>query len=158
MDLARFPRTNVHRASPEENNFGAAWVYKFSISDPTIDSGLLLSGKTISVKDCICIAGIPQILGTNVYEPWTPSSDATIVTRCLEAGAELVGTGNCENMCFSTSSFSSVLGVVENPYAPGYSAGGSSSGTAAVVGGGLVDLGLGADQVNLARLFLLRRC
>jgi hypothetical protein len=41
---------------------------------------------------------------------------------------------------------------VHNPFAEGYSAGGSTSGGAAVVGGGLVDIALGADQGGSIRV------
>lgn len=98
------------------------------------------------MKDCICVAGVPQLLGTDIWEPWTPEIDATVVTRSLEAGGEIVGTGMCENLCQSTAGCSSSYGNVDNPFAKGYAAGGSTSGTAALVGGGFVDLGIGADQ------------
>lgn len=92
------------------------------------------------------------MLGTKIVEPWTPKGDATVVSWVLEAGAEIVGTTNCENWCQSTSSFSSAYGTVENPHAEGYSAGGSTSGAAALVGAGLVDVAIGADQGGSIRV------
>ena len=150
-DLKRFPRKDVHRPASEQQNFGAAWAYKFSIKDPSITTAEL-AGKTVALKDCIAVAQVPQLLGTEIIQPWTPESDATIVTWLLENGAEIVGTANCENWCQTTASFSSAYGAVDNPYAAGYSAGGSSSGTAALVGGGIVDMAIGGDQGGSIRV------
>lgn len=149
-DLKRFPRYDVKRVKASEQIFGAAWSHTFSIKDSSINGPL--TGKTVCLKDCIAVAGVPQTLGTNIIDPWTPEGDATVVTWVLEAGAEIVGTTNCENLCQSTSSFSSAYGTVENPFAEGYSAGGSTSGAAALVAGGIVDIAIGADQGGSIRV------
>ncbi|OAP54857.1 hypothetical protein AYL99_11305 [Fonsecaea erecta] len=145
VDYHRFPRLNIKRPSLEENVLGHAWSYTFSIKD-TLECNSLLRGKTICLKDCIAVAEIPQVMGTDVFDPWVPVSDATIVR------GEIVGTAQSENLCQSTSSNSSAQGVIENPRAYGYSAGGSTSGAAALVGAGLVDIGLGADQGGSVRV------
>lgn len=104
------------------------------------------------MKDCIAVAGVPQFFGSDAFPAWTPSTDATVVTRSLEAGADIVGTATCESFCNSTSSFTSAQGTVENPHCTGYSAGGSTSGGAALVAGGLVDLAIGTDQGGSIRV------
>ncbi|KAI5241866.1 putative amidase [Aureobasidium subglaciale] len=149
-DLERFPRNNVQRPTLDKNVLGHAWAHNFSIKDKQ-PSGPL-TGKTVCLKDCICVAGVPQLLGTDIIDPWIPEADATVVRWALEAGAEIVGTAHCENWCQSTSSFSGAQGIVQNPYAEGYSAGGSTSGAAALVAGGLVDVGIGADQGGSIRV------
>lgn len=149
-DFEKYPRKNVHRPSPEEQDFGNAWAHKFSIYGSS--EGELLKGKTVCLKDNIAVAGVPQFFGTDAISPWTSTSDATVVTRTLEAGAEIVGTTICENFCNSTSSYTSAQGMVHNPYAEGYSAGGSTSGGSALVGGGLVDIAIGADQGGSIRV------
>ncbi|RDW72887.1 amidase [Coleophoma cylindrospora] len=149
-DTARYPRINIHRPSKREQVLGQAWAHKFHIQGNP--AGGALSGKRISLKDCICVAGVPQLLGTDVIPSWTPATDATVVTRVLDAGADILGTSTCENFCNSVSSFTSAQGTVENPFAPGYSAGGSTSGGAALVGAGLVDITLGADQGGSIRV------
>jgi amidase len=70
----------------------------------------------------------------------------------LEAGADIHGTSTCENMCHSTSSYTSAQGTVENPIAKGYSAGGSTSGGAALVAAGIVDITIGGDQGGSIRV------
>lgn len=149
-DTEKYPRKNVHRPSSEEQDYGSAWAHKFSIQgDP---DGGLLKGKTVCLKDNIAVAGVPQFFGSDAIEPWVPSSDATVVVRALQAGAEIVGTTICENFCNSTSSYTSAQGTVHNPYAEGFSAGGSTSGGSALVGGGLVDIAIGADQGGSIRV------
>lgn len=140
----------MHRPSKEEQVFGHAWAYRFLIRGTT--GAGLLSGKTVCLKDVIAVADVPQLYGTDIFPPWTPTTDATVVTRVLDAGANVVGTTTCENMCHSTSSFTSAQGTVHNPFAIGYSAGGSTSGGAAIVGGGLADIAIGTDQGGSIRI------
>jgi amidase len=149
-DTVRYPRESVHRPSQEEQEFGHAWAHKFLIRGNP--EGRLLKDKTVCLKDVIAVAGVPQFFGTNAIPAWTPDSDATVVTRALDAGADIVGTTICENFCNSTSSFTSAQGTVHNPYGEGYSAGGSTSGGSALVGGGLVDVAIGADQGGSIRV------
>jgi amidase len=78
--------------------------------------------------------------------------DATIVTRMLEAGCTITGRAVCENLCHSATSHSAATGVVHNPYARGYSTGGSSSGCGALVASGAVDMAIGADQGGSIRV------
>jgi amidase len=149
-DQEKYPREQLRRPCEEEQDFGNAWAHKFLIRGNP--DGKLLRGKTVCLKDNIAVAGVPQFFGTDAIPAWTSGSDATVVRRALDAGADIVGTTICENFCNSTSSFTSAQGVVHNPYAEGYSAGGSTSGGSAVVGAGLVDIAIGADQGGSIRV------
>jgi amidase len=149
-DLARYPRENIRRPSKDEQAQGQAWAHRFLIRGNP--NGGPLTGKSFSIKDCIAVAGVPQLLGSDVIPSWTPITDATVVTRILDAGADILGTSTCENFCHSTSSFTSAQGTIENPYATGYSTGGSTSGGAALVASGLVDITLGGDQGGSIRI------
>jgi amidase len=102
-DTVRYPREQIRRPTEKEQNFGHAWAHKFLIRGDT--SGRLLKSKTVCLKDNIAVAGVPQFFGTDAIPAWTPESDATVVTRALDAGADIVGTTICENFCNSTSSF-----------------------------------------------------
>lgn len=104
------------------------------------------------MKDNICVAGVPCLLGTDTFEGWTPKTDATVVSRILDAGGVLSGKAVCENLSRGAVSVTAATGPVSNPYAIGYSAGGSSSGTGALVGSGAVDLGIGCDQGGSIRI------
>jgi amidase len=149
-DFQQYPRQNVRLPSQEEQVYGAAWAHRFLIKGNS--SGSLLKGKSLCVKDCIAVAGVPQFFGSDAFPAWTPSTDATVVVRALDAGADIHGTATCENFCNSTSSFTSAQGVIENPHQTGYSSGGSTSGGAALVTGGLIDLAIGTDQGGSIRV------
>ncbi|TLD18006.1 hypothetical protein PspLS_10453 [Pyricularia sp. CBS 133598] len=150
-DTKRFPRQDVRRPDAKEQEFGVAWAHRFLIQgDRSADSAV--EAKTVCLKDCIAVAGVPQFFGSDALPPWTPSTDATVVTRLLEAGADIVGTSTCEHFCNSTASFTSAQGTIDNPHAVGYSAGGSTSGGAALVAGGSVDICIGTDQGGSIRV------
>ncbi|KAJ5280393.1 hypothetical protein N7478_005765 [Penicillium angulare] len=148
-DQVKYPRENIRRPSKEEQVLGEAWAHRFLIRG---NEDGPLAGKSVSLKDVITVAGVPQLMGSDIIPSWTPTTDATVVTRLLEAGADIHGTSTCENLCHSTSSYTSAQGVVENPHATGYSAGGSTSGGAALVAAGLVDITIGGDQGGSIRV------
>ncbi|KIV99603.1 uncharacterized protein PV09_08778 [Verruconis gallopava] len=149
-NVKKFPREQVHFPTEDQNPYGA-WAWKCSIRDPNIADGPL-SGKRIAVKDNIAVKDVPMLLGTNFIKNYTPKIDATVVTRVLEAGGEIVGKAVCENMCHSATSHSAATGIVENPRAKGYSSGGSSSGCGVLVSLGEVDMAIGADQGGSVRI------
>ncbi|SPO00095.1 probable amidase [Cephalotrichum gorgonifer] len=153
-DKKRYPRKNIYRPQGDEQLYGAAWAHKFLIrgSQSGESRAPHLAGKTICIKDCIAVEGVPQFYGSDAFSPWTPTTDATVVTRVLDAGGDILGTATCEHFCNSTASFTSAQGTVENPHGQGYSAGGSTSGGAALVAGGNVDLAIGTDQGGSIRV------
>ncbi|NKB36816.1 MAG: amidase [Gammaproteobacteria bacterium] len=134
--------------SPAENPLGA-WYVKCSIKET--DSGPLL-GKRIAVKDNIFVAELPFTAGASVLKGMHADYDATTVSRILEAGAEITGKSVCEYFCLSGGSCTAHNGVVDNPRKKGYTTGGSSSGSAALVVAGEVDMALGTDQGGSVRI------
>jgi len=144
----KYPRTVGHRPTPEGNPLNA-WYWKCSIEGAT--SGKL-AGKRIAIKDNVCVAGIPMMNGTAVLEGYVPDVDASIVTRILDAGGEIVGKAVCESLCLSCGSHTADTGPTHNPHRRGYSAGGSSSGCAALLAAGEVDLAIGGDQGGSIRM------
>ena len=144
----KYPRDSGYRPSAGENRLNA-WYWKCSIKGAS--SGKL-AGKKIALKDNVCVAGIPMMNGSNVLEGFVPDVDATIVTRILDAGGEAVGKAVCEHLCFSGGSHTSDTGPVLNPHDPKRSAGGSSSGSAALVVAGECDMAMGGDQGGSIRI------
>ncbi|ATY84592.1 Asp-tRNA(Asn)/Glu-tRNA(Gln) amidotransferase GatCAB subunit A [Kyrpidia spormannii] len=143
-----YSRSVGYRPGEEENPLGA-WYWKTKV--PGASEGKL-SGKRIVLKDNVSLAGVPMMNGTSVLEGYVPDVDATIVTRILDAGGEIVGKAVCEHLCFSGSSFTSDTGPVRNPHDPSRSAGGSSSGSAVLVATGDVDMAIGGDQGGSIRI------
>src|SRR5690606_13079397 len=76
-------------------------------------------------------------------------SDATVVTRLLDAGATIAGKNNLN--AFSLADVS-VFGKPVNPVDPAREPGGSSSGSAVAVAAGLVDAAIGGDQGGSIRI------
>src|SRR5215217_22705 len=106
----RYPRSGGRRPEPGENPLGA-WYRKCSIEGAPEGP---LSGKRVAIKDNVCVAGISMMNGSSALEGYVPEFDATIVTRILDAGAEIVGKAVCEHLCFSGGSHTSDTGPV--PY------------------------------------------
>ena len=92
-----------------------------------------LHGKTIAIKDNICVAGIPMMNGSRILEGYIPDVDATVVTRILDAGGRITGKAVCESLCSSGGSFTSATGPVLHPLDDRKMTGGSSSGCGALV-------------------------
>ncbi|KTR40720.1 hypothetical protein NS263_06580 [Curtobacterium oceanosedimentum] len=111
-----------------------------------------LQGVRLGVKDSILVAGVPMRNGSAELETFVPDEDATVVARALAAGAELVGKTTNEYFCMSGGSHTAATGVVHNPHRRGWSAGGSSSGSAVALVTGDADMTLGADQAGSIRM------
>lgn len=144
----KYPREPGYRPPASENRLNA-WYWKCSIKGAETGP---LAGKKVAVKDNVCVAGVPMMNGSSVLEGYVPDVDATIVTRILDAGGEIVGKAVCEHLCFSGGSHTSDTGPVLNPHDPKRSAGGSSSGSAALVAAGECDLAIGGDQGGSVRI------
>ena len=111
-----------------------------------------LDGKKVALKDTYAIAGVPLTNGASMLEGYVPEFDATIVTRLLDAGAEIVGKSVCEYFFFSGGAATSTSGPVHNPRAWGHTPGGSSTGSGALVAAGEVDMATGGDQAGSIRI------
>jgi amidase len=144
----KYPRTPGRFPSAEENTHNA-WYVKTSIRGANTGP---LKGKKVAIKDNAMVAGVPMMNGNSILEGYVPEIDATVVTRLLDAGAEIVGKTHCESYCLSGSSFTGAKGPVHNPYKMGYSAGGSSSGSGVVVALSEADMALGGDQGGSIRI------
>jgi amidase len=144
----KFARTGAYRP-PAEENVHNAWYQRTSIRGRSEGS---LSGKRVVVKDNVMVAGVPMMNGAATLEGYIPDWDATVVTRILEAGGEIVGKASCECLCISGGSHTNATGCVTNPYRFECSAGGSSSGCAVLVATGEADMAIGGDQGGSVRI------
>jgi amidase len=148
LPAVKYPRGPVTWPQGDENRYGA-WYVKTSIKGRP---GGPLAGRRIALKDNICLAGVPMTLGADVFEGYVPEVDATIVERILDASGEIAGKAVCEYYCVSGGSHTSSSGPVHNPRKPAYTTGGSSSGSAALVAAGEVDMAIGGDQAGSIRI------
>lgn len=137
-----------HRPDDAENPFNA-WYVTTEITQA--DHGPL-AGRTVAVKDNTAVAGVPMMNGSRLLEGFVPTSDASVVDRILGSGGTIVGKSVCEDLCFSGGSHTARTGPVRNPWDETRSAGGSSSGSAALLAAGLVNLATGGDQGGSVRI------
>jgi amidase len=148
LPKVKYPRTPGYRPGGNENPLNA-WYVKCEVRGAS--SGPLENHK-IALKDNVCLAGVPMMNGASTLEGYVPDVDATIVTRILDAGGTIVGKAHCEYFCLSGGSHTNATGPVHNPWRIGYSAGGSSSGSAALVAAGEVPMAIGGDQGGSIRM------
>jgi amidase len=142
------PERSWSRPDDAHNPLGA-WYVRTGISE-TADGPL--AGYRVAVKDNTAVAGVPMMNGSRTVEGFVPRRDATVVSRLLAAGATITGKAVCEDLCFSGASHTSVTGPVRNPWDLTRTAGGSSSGSGALVAAGEADLAVGGDQGGSIRM------
>jgi amidase len=148
LPQVKCPRTPGYRPSGEENPQNA-WYVKTTVKGA---SGGKLADKTVVLKDNVMLAGVPMMNGASTLEGYVPEVDATVAIRILDAGGTIVGKSHCEYFCLSGGSHTNATGPVHNPHKRGYSAGGSSSGSAVLVAKGEVDMAIGGDQGGSIRI------
>ncbi|NNM00188.1 MAG: amidase, partial [Gammaproteobacteria bacterium] len=87
-----YPRTPGYRPGADEDPLNI-WYAKTAISGAADGP---LAGRRVAVKDNVSLAGVPMMVGSSTLEGYMPDIDATVVTRLLDAGAEIVGKTHCE--------------------------------------------------------------
>ncbi|MYC38368.1 MAG: amidase [Chloroflexi bacterium] len=113
-----------------------------------------LAGLTFAAKDVFDIAGSRIGFGNPAWlESHPPAAiTAPAVQLLLDAGADMAGKTLTDEITYSLSGQNFHYGTPVNSAAPGRIPGGSSSGSASAVAGGLVDFALGTDCGGSVRL------
>jgi amidase len=109
-----------------------------------------LAGVPILIKDNIEALGLPATAGSLALADTPVVRDSTIAKRLRAAGATIIGSTNLSEWANirsgkSTSGWSAVGGLTANPWKHAHSAGGSSSGSGAAVGAGIVSMAVGSE-------------
>ena len=100
------------RVPTQEEDPHHAWYVRTSIRGAAEGP---LAGVRLAVKDSVMVAGVPMMNGADLLEGYTPDVDATVVTRALDAGAEIVGKTACEYFCLSGGSHTNAHGPTPQP-------------------------------------------
>ncbi len=132
----RNPSINAYLSWDTESALAAA--AKADLSKP-------LGGIPIAVKDNIAMLGQPTRCASRMLENFISPYDATAVTKLTAAGAIPFGRTNMDEFAMGSYGQNSAFGETQNPAAPGHVPGGSSSGSAAAVAGGMAIAALGSD-------------
>ncbi|HTJ03117.1 MAG TPA: amidase [Methylovirgula sp.] len=104
--------------------------------------GGLLKGIPIGVKDIIDTADMPTAYGSTLYAGHRPIRDASCVALSRSAGAIILGKTVTTEFAYYEP------GATANPHNADHSPGGSSSGSAAAVGDGMVPLAFGTQTAG----------
>lgn len=136
------------RPSPEDDPYNA--ILRRCLVEGSASGRL--SGTRVGLKDNISVAGMPMTCGSNFLAGYTPDTDATVVSRILEEGGDIVAMLNMDDFAWSGSGGTSVFGPVLNPHNTEHLAGGSSAGSGAALFYDDIDITLGCDQGGSIRI------
>ncbi|HWI14239.1 MAG TPA: amidase family protein, partial [Burkholderiales bacterium] len=93
----------------------------------------------VGIKDIMATADMPTQMGSPVFEGWQSGQDAACVQALRHGGAVIIGKTVTTEFAIGYS------GPTTNPFDAQRTPGGSSSGSAAAVGGGMIPAGLGTQ-------------
>src|ERR1700686_2064474 len=112
-----------------------------------------LAGVPFAVKNLFDVQGLSTRAGSKINRDLKASPrDATLVERLEAAGAVLVGALNMGEYAYDFTGENVHDGPSRNPHDVTRMTGGSSGGSGAAVGGGLVPLALGSDTNGSIRV------
>jgi 1-carboxybiuret hydrolase len=112
-----------------------------------------LAGVPFAVKNLFDVAGLPTLAGSKINRDRPPAErDAALIERLEAAGAILVGALNMGEYAYDFTGENIHDGPSRNPHDLDRMTGGSSGGSGAAVGGGLVPLALGSDTNGSIRV------
>ena len=110
-----------------------------------------LFGIPFAVKDNIDVADLPTTAACPSFS-YVAQANATVVQRLLDNGAILIGKTNLDQFATGLVGVRSPFGTCRNLFNSEYISGGSSSGSALAVAGGLVSFALGTDTAGSGRI------
>lgn len=116
-----------------------AWLAEPAQMAGSPDAVGALAGVGFGVKDVIDVAGMPTRAGSAATSPEPARWDASCVAQLREAGAVPIGKTITAEFAYASP------GPTRNPHLATHTPGGSSSGSAAAVAAGMVDVALGTQ-------------
>jgi len=106
---------------------------------------MALAGVPVVVKDNIWVAGRNITQGSRLFADFKAPEDAIAVARLRQAGAVVIGIGNCPEFVCKGVTNSPHNGIARHPLNPRLTPGGSSGGNAAALAADFAPIALGTD-------------
>jgi aspartyl-tRNA(Asn)/glutamyl-tRNA(Gln) amidotransferase subunit A len=141
LDSGEVSADELHRAYLDAIEERDAELHSYLRTIDEADGG----GVPIAFKDLISTQGVETTAGSKILAGYVPVYDATVATRCKDAGLTLLGKTNMDEFAMGSSTENSAYGPTRNPWDPERVPGGSSGGSAAAVAAGLAPWALGSD-------------
>lgn len=138
--------TNVDQYDP----LVEAAAIDMRLKDPEYQNKRLL-GIPFTVKDLYLVKDTKTTFGSKLMEEFVAPYTGTVIQKCLDEGAILIGKCNCDPWGFGGSGENSGYGPTKHPFDHERSPGGSSSGSAASLAAGVGFFSLGTDTGGSVR-------
>ena len=122
-----------------------------NIKNIEVKENEMLKGIPAVFKDNYNTKGIKTTASSKMLEDYVPVYDATVVEKLYDQGISLIGKASMDELAMGGTNKSALTGPVYNPWDSTRIAGGSSGGSAALVGSGLIPFALGSDTGDSIR-------
>lgn len=159
VDLTQACLNEIERRNPEFNAFITVTAESALAEARKAEAEIVrgewkgpLHGVPLAVKDLAETAGVRTTAASAVLKDYVPATDAEVIRRLKAAGAVLLGKLNLHEFAYGGSGVIGHFGPARNPWNTAHITGGSSSGSAAAVAGGLCYGAIGTDTAGSIRL------
>lgn len=151
--IARIEERETRLRGIMERDFERARAQARALPAKDAPSDAPFRGVPFLVKDNIhAVGGLPYHNGSRVWRGHVHERDSTLVARFRAAGLIVLGTTKVPELSLLPTSENHAFGTIDNPVAPGFTAGGSSSGSAAHVAARSVPMAHGTDGAGSIRI------
>ncbi|NPA88174.1 Asp-tRNA(Asn)/Glu-tRNA(Gln) amidotransferase subunit GatA [Caminibacter pacificus] len=133
-------KKEINKKAKENKNLGG-YIEQFL----GVDLSEAGDGVPIAIKDNINVKDWEITCSSKILQGYVAPYNATVIEKMLSAGLSPYGRCNMDEFAMGSSTETSQYGKTLNPHNPNRVPGGSSGGSAAVVGAGLAIAALGSD-------------
>jgi len=133
-------KKEINKLAKEKKELGG-YIEQFLGVDLT-EAG---DGVPIAIKDNINVKGWDITCSSKILQGYKAPYNATVIEKMLNNGLSAFGRCNMDEFAMGSSTETSQYGKTLNPHNPNRVPGGSSGGSAAVVGAGIAVAALGSD-------------